>query len=244
MTNYKQPAAQADHTENHLEMAGRWYMVNKMGMATLCTDKDGAEKEAADAQRFWPHMGPHRAVQLVEAADVEALRARSVEPAGEYPALPVPVFESWAQGGLLREAGFTADQMRAYVDADRAMRAAQPAPENIRSILARCRDFIDTAKAPAYPAGADLADEIDALLAAQPAPQQKVQEPVAWMTQEGDRVATEKTMNAARRGGGAMLTSLHSYSVALVRAAAPQPSPAAQVDALEKLTFTVEESNG
>lgn len=170
MTNYKQPAAQADHTENHLEMAGRWYMVNKMGMATLCTDKDGAEKEAADAQRFWPHMGPHRAVQLVEAADVEALRARSVEPAGEYPALPVPVFESWAQGGLLREAGFTADQMRAYVDADRAMRAAQPAPENIRSILARCRDFIDTAKAPAYPAGADLADEIDALLAAQPSP--------------------------------------------------------------------------
>ena len=48
---------------------------------------------------------------------------------------------------------------------------AQPAPENIRGILARCRDFIDTTKAPAYPAGADLADEIDVLLAAQPAPQ-------------------------------------------------------------------------
>ena len=48
---------------------------------------------------------------------------------------------------------------------------AQAAPENIRSILARCRDFIDTTKAPAYPAGADLADEIDVLLAAQPAPQ-------------------------------------------------------------------------
>ena len=40
-------------------------------------------------------------------------------------------------------------------------------PENIRGILARCRDFIDTTKVPAYPAGADLADEIDALLAAQ-----------------------------------------------------------------------------
>lgn len=47
---------------------GRWYMLNKMGMATLCTDKEGAEQEAADAQRFWPHMGPHRAVQLVEAS--------------------------------------------------------------------------------------------------------------------------------------------------------------------------------
>ena len=54
---------------------GRWYMVNEMGMATLCSDKDGAEKEAADAQMAWPHMGPHRAVQLVEAADVEAMRA-------------------------------------------------------------------------------------------------------------------------------------------------------------------------
>ena len=47
---------------------GRWYMLNKMGMATLCTDKEGAEQEAADAQMAWPHMGPHRAVQLVEAS--------------------------------------------------------------------------------------------------------------------------------------------------------------------------------
>ena len=48
---------------------------------------------------------------------------------------------------------------------------ATAAPENIRGILARCRDFIDATKAPAYPAGADLADEIVVLLAAQPAPQ-------------------------------------------------------------------------
>lgn len=47
---------------------GNWYMVNKLGMATLCSDKAGAEQEAADAQRFWPHMGPHRAVRLVEAS--------------------------------------------------------------------------------------------------------------------------------------------------------------------------------
>lgn len=52
-----------------------WYMLNKDGMATLCTDKEDAEKEAADAQSVWPHMGPYRAVQLVDAADVEALRA-------------------------------------------------------------------------------------------------------------------------------------------------------------------------
>ena|SRR3990167_2859649 len=47
---------------------GRWYMVNRDGMATLCTDQADAEKEAADAQSVWPHMGPHRAVQLVEAS--------------------------------------------------------------------------------------------------------------------------------------------------------------------------------
>ena len=46
----------------------RWYMVNRDGMATLCTDRADAEKEAADAQSVWPHMGPHRAVQLVEAS--------------------------------------------------------------------------------------------------------------------------------------------------------------------------------
>lgn len=49
------------------EQTLRWYMVNKDGMATLCADKADAEKEANDAQEVWPHMGPHRAVQLVEA---------------------------------------------------------------------------------------------------------------------------------------------------------------------------------
>ena len=47
---------------------GRWYMVNRDGMATLCADREDAEKEAADAQSVWPHMGPHRAVRLVEAS--------------------------------------------------------------------------------------------------------------------------------------------------------------------------------
>ena len=45
----------------------RWYMLSKDGMATLCADKADAEQEAIDAQAAWPGMGPHRAVQLVEA---------------------------------------------------------------------------------------------------------------------------------------------------------------------------------
>ncbi len=70
MTNDKQPAAlAAHHPENHLDMVGRWYMVNKDGMATLCVDREDAEKEAANANLNWPkRLGPHRAVRLVEAS--------------------------------------------------------------------------------------------------------------------------------------------------------------------------------
>lgn len=44
----------------------RWYMVNKLGMATLCATSDDAERVAEAADRAWPHNVPHRAVQLVE----------------------------------------------------------------------------------------------------------------------------------------------------------------------------------
>lgn len=53
---------------------------------------------------------------------------------------------------------------------------------------------------------------------------------VAWMTPEGDRVVTAETMDGARKDGGASLSSLRPYTVALVRgAAAPAleaPAPA------------------
>ena len=46
---------------------GNWYMVNRDGMATLCVDREDAEKEAANANLNWPkRLGPHRAVRLVE----------------------------------------------------------------------------------------------------------------------------------------------------------------------------------
>ena len=48
------------------ETQSRWYMVNKDGMCTLCADQADAEQVAKDAQEVWPHMGPHRAVQLSE----------------------------------------------------------------------------------------------------------------------------------------------------------------------------------
>lgn len=68
---------------------GNWYMVTQDGMATLCVDREDAEKEAANANLNWPkRLGPHRAVQLVEAsfdahdmatAAAQGYRARDAE---------------------------------------------------------------------------------------------------------------------------------------------------------------------
>lgn len=75
MNTTQQPEAPtANHPEQPLEMAAHWYMVTQDGMATLCTDRADAEKEAADAQSVWPRMGPHRAVQLAPAGDMAKLR--------------------------------------------------------------------------------------------------------------------------------------------------------------------------
>ena len=46
----------------------RWYSVDKDGLATLCLDREDAEKAAAEANADWPRTGPHRAVRLVEAS--------------------------------------------------------------------------------------------------------------------------------------------------------------------------------
>ena len=53
---------------DNTQSAARWYMVTHDGAATLCEDRRDAEKEAKDADMAWPHSGPHRAVQLVEAS--------------------------------------------------------------------------------------------------------------------------------------------------------------------------------
>ena len=59
-------ARAADHFPGVTKMVARWYMVDKDGMATLCTGREDAEKEAKDANMAWPHRAPHRAVQFVE----------------------------------------------------------------------------------------------------------------------------------------------------------------------------------
>ena len=72
-----------DNTQPEALRDARWYMVDKDGMATLCTDREDAEQEAKDANMAWPHTAPHRAVQLVEvgtaAAELHRQHARITE---------------------------------------------------------------------------------------------------------------------------------------------------------------------
>ncbi len=63
---YDAARLEIDHLRGATKMVARWYMVDKDGVATLCTDMEDAEQEAKDANLAWPHRVPHRAVQLVE----------------------------------------------------------------------------------------------------------------------------------------------------------------------------------
>lgn len=60
--------------------------------------------------------------------DIAELMSAQPAPAGEYPALPLAEYKSWANGGLLRNDSYTAEQMRAYADATHAMRAGEQEP--------------------------------------------------------------------------------------------------------------------
>jgi len=63
------------------QLPPRWYVVDGIGMATLCKDEADANDVAASSFVAWPQNGPYRAVQLVEAtpsAAIEADRARRV----------------------------------------------------------------------------------------------------------------------------------------------------------------------
>lgn len=59
------------------------------------------------------------------------------------------------------------------------------------------------------------------------------QEPVAWLTEDGDRVVTAKAMKGARKDGGAILSGMRPYSVAAYDHPAPDAA-AIRAQALEE----------
>ena len=53
----------------------RWYCFAKDGRATLCIDKEDAEHWKEYLDKSFPQWAPHRAVQLIDASEVERLKA-------------------------------------------------------------------------------------------------------------------------------------------------------------------------
>ena len=133
----------------------------------------------AEVAMAYPKAFALHKVGIADTAVREALAA----PAGatdQLAAVAGPSWEALHHAWMKIGADVAGLDWGAFSNAVHYAPTTQPSPawateevENIRSILARCRDFIDTTKAPPYPAGADLADEIDVLLAAQPAPTYK-----------------------------------------------------------------------
>ena len=69
--------------------AGRWYVLNKHDMATLCKDEDDARKAAPEYDQQWPNVAPHRVALLVDAPAADPAWAASV-PVGVLTAAPAP----------------------------------------------------------------------------------------------------------------------------------------------------------
>lgn len=149
---------------------GKWYMVNKDGMATLCADEADAEREAADAQAIWPGMGPHRAVQLVEAG-----RASLAASAGSEPVIGWHAFPHYLQhpdGRLLRTAsdllarhGYTgcAEPLRAMSDVLLSTNPSPPegmAEQALRQVLSVVQRYLP----PDGPSAHDAMSEITAIV--------------------------------------------------------------------------------
>lgn len=63
---------------------------------------------------------------------------------------------------------------------------------------------------------------------------------VAWLTPDGERVVTAKTMDGAKKDGGAILSSLRSYSVPAYSGPVAQADGADQRAAFDKLVKAVD----
>jgi hypothetical protein len=57
----------------------RWYCVSNAGFAQLCVDKQNALDLAFGSDAMFSMSRPHRAVQLVDAAELEAAQKRIAE---------------------------------------------------------------------------------------------------------------------------------------------------------------------
>ena len=97
-----------------------WYALAADGMATLCVDRDDAEKTAADSEKERPNCGPFRAVQLYTAppAPTEQWVTENTTASGaadfpEFPAHPEPQIMRWSALEIVAIRKYGADMFRA-----------------------------------------------------------------------------------------------------------------------------------
>lgn len=129
-----------------------WYVVNNIGMATLCKDKAEAQLLAEDCDMVYQRQAPHRAVQLAAlqsqpAAEVSVAEDKYVEQIMEQ----AQVFASaWSLvggrfdfGNALDDANEAKDELRALVA--RAILALRP--QAVPMTEGTARQFVEWMKA-------------------------------------------------------------------------------------------------
>jgi hypothetical protein len=79
--------------------AVRWYCVRQDGLATWCKDERDAIATAEQCAVSWPSHGPYRAVQLVDASELQALRGLLTQALAlrDAPKWPLPGCDDFAK---------------------------------------------------------------------------------------------------------------------------------------------------
>ena len=127
-TDYPQlPATAADGRTKLFNCTGYALMVQAVDFNRLYAESEMRRVALLDEMKKTTQLEAEIKAMREASAHTEIAPTPYCEAAGEYPPLPEPRHRGPAATGSYFDA-FTADQMRAYVDADRAMRA-QVAPQ-------------------------------------------------------------------------------------------------------------------
>lgn len=95
-----------------------WYVVNNIGMATLCKDEAEAQLLAEDCDMVYKRQAPHRAVQLVAIATLQSQPAEVKRPQAAPVGFDVEaMLRSVLPGGSYCDPQAVADAIRDYVAA-------------------------------------------------------------------------------------------------------------------------------
>jgi hypothetical protein len=225
------PAAKAQWALRNLQAAPPAPQGEKVYAALPESAGDSVDFGNGNIDIDWGHPAPaggtslYTADQMRTFADATAaLRASAAPPAPAGVAVPASQVDAIGAALDLEGRAKTVESQtteRAMLHAANCLRLLAAAPASTSDTESVLIDGI-AYEVPAAVAAELLSLHLD-LLAAAPA------QAVAWMTPEGGRVVTEATMASARKDGGAMLSSMRPFSVALGKIAAPGQEHATQL---------------